>query len=170
MRLMNLLTPHLQLNSILELNPETVWPRGILGLLVDMDCTLKEHYSNYFRAEIVEWICRMHSAQIQLCVLSNGRSHRVRPLAQKLGLDCVADSRKPLTFGIDAAIAKMKLDRSEVAIVGDQIFSEVLGGRLAGIYTILVRPYEAKEPWYTRIKRPLERLVLRAVANRGADR
>jgi len=48
-------------------------------------------------------------------------------------------------------------------MVGDQLFSDILAGRLAGLFTILVRPTSAEEPWFTRIKRPVERRVLRRI-------
>jgi hypothetical protein len=74
---------------------------------------------------------------------------------------------KPLPRGVHAALAKLQLERTRVALVGDQVFADVLAGRLAGVFTILVKPTTTQEPWITHIKRPLERWVLRRIATKN---
>lgn len=167
--LLKLLTPHLQLGSVLEIQPQMLRALGVEGLLVDLDCTLKDYYADGFSTEIVAWVKQMQSEQVGLCILTNGRANRVNPLAERLGVTCVPWATKPLTRGVRAGIARLGLDRTRVAMVGDQLFADVLAGRLAGVFTILVRPTTAREPWITHIKRPLERLVLRAVGSGNSD-
>src|SRR5262245_22795283 len=165
--MLKVLTPHLQLDSVLELRLDTIQALGIEGLLLDLDCTLKDYYDNHFRPEVMEWVEQMTRERIRMCLVTNGRPKRVEPLAQQLGVHCVSFAKKPLAVGVRAAIARLGLDRSRVAMVGDQIFADVLAGRLAGVFTILVRPTSLAEPWITHIKRPLERWVLHRLA-RGA--
>ena len=55
----------------------------------------------------------------------------------------------------------MALTANRVAIAGDQVFADVMAGQLSGLYTILVKPLSLDEPWFTRLKRPLESLTLR---------
>jgi HAD superfamily phosphatase (TIGR01668 family) len=161
-----LVTPHLQLETVLDITPETVRALGLEGLLLDLDCTLKDYYDNTFRPEVLQWVAEMRRQQVQMCLLTNGRPHRVTPLAERLGIQCVSLAGKPLARGVRAAISKLGLDRTRVAMVGDQIFADVLAGRLAGVFTILVRPTTYQEPWITHIKRPLERWVLKKLAQR----
>ena len=165
---LKLLTPHLLLDSVLEIQPDMLRALGVEGLLLDLDCTLLDYHGDSFRPEVVSWVQQMVREQVRLCVMSNGRAKRVRPLAERLGVQCVAWACKPLTFGLRAGMRKLGLDRTRVAMVGDQVFADVLAGRLAGVYTILVRPTTKQEAWITAIKRPLERLVLRAGASRNA--
>jgi predicted HAD superfamily phosphohydrolase YqeG len=49
----------------------------------------------------------------------------------------------------------------ETAVVGDQIFTDVLGGNRLGLLTILVMPISPKEFISTQLVRKLERMVLR---------
>lgn len=163
-----ILTPHLQLGSVLDINPEMLRALGVEGLLLDLDCTLKDYYDNSFRPEIIAWAEQMNREQFRMCLLTNGQAKRVQPLADRLGFLCVALATKPLPRGVRAAMAKLGLDRTRVAMVGDQVFADVLAGRLAGVFTILVRPTTTEEPWITHIKRPLERWVLRKIAATNA--
>jgi predicted HAD superfamily phosphohydrolase YqeG len=65
-------------------------------------------------------------------------------------------------------MAAMNTAPAHTAIVGDQMFTDILGGNRSGIYTIMVRPLERREFVYTRfVSRPPERLLLRWFRNRG---
>jgi HAD superfamily phosphatase (TIGR01668 family) len=165
--LVRFVTPHLQLASVLELHAGRLRALGIDGLLLDLDCTLKDHGAAEFRAEVVAWVAALRAEGIRLCLVSNGKDRRVRAFAGVLGIPCVSRAFKPLPFGCRIALRKLGLDRTRAAMVGDQIFADVLAGRLAGVATILVPPTSPEEPWFTRLKRPLERRVLRRM--RGAD-
>jgi len=162
--MMHLLTPHLQLANVHEINGEMLRSLGVEGLLVDLDCTLKDYYETEIPDSMVAWVESIKRVDVAVCMLTNGTAARVEPLAARLGILCVPWATKPLTRGVRAALQKIGLDRTRVALVGDQIFADVLAGRLAGVFTILVKPTTTREPWITRIKRPLERFVLRRIA------
>ena len=168
--MLKLLTPHLQLDSVLDIQSDMLHALGVEGLLLDLDETLKDYFADSFRPRVVAWVEQMRREQVGMCILTNGRARRVEPLAAQLGVTCVPWALKPFTRGVRAGIAKLGLDRTRVAIVGDQIFADVLAGRLGGVFTILVRPTTDREPWNTRIKRPLERLVLRKIAAANSDK
>jgi HAD superfamily phosphatase (TIGR01668 family) len=161
--MLSLLTPHLQLNSVVELTADDLRARGIEGLLMDVDCTLKHHYASVVLPEAGEWLAKLRAAGIRLCLVSNGMPARIAPLARELGVQYVAQAFKPLPLGCRAALRKLGLPPERVALVGDQLFTDVLAGRLVGLFTVLVRPTTVEEPWITRLKRPLERRLLRGV-------
>src|SRR5438093_9903318 len=102
------LTPDLQLDSVLDIQPEMLGGLGIGGLLLDLDCTLKDYYETSFRQEVLVWIEQMNRAQVRLCILTNGRAGRVQPLAERLGVMCVPWAAKPLTKGIRAGLTKLE--------------------------------------------------------------
>jgi HAD superfamily phosphatase (TIGR01668 family) len=162
-----LVTPHLQLGSVLEVQPDLIRALGLEGLLLDLDCTLKDHYENSFRPDVVAWVNQMREAEVRMCLLTNGKARRVEPLAEQLGIECVSFATKPFVRGVRAGLEKLRLDRTRVALIGDQIFADVLAGRLAGIFTILVPPTTYKEPWITHLKRPLERWVLKRLKDQA---
>jgi HAD superfamily phosphatase (TIGR01668 family) len=167
MGMLRFVTPHLQLASVLELHADRLRALGLDGLLLDLDCTLKDHGAAEFRAEVVAWVVALRAEGILLCLVSNGKDRRVRAFAAALGIPCVSRAFKPLPFGCRVALRKLGLDRTRAAMVGDQLFADVLAGRLAGMATILVTPTSPEEPWFTRLKRPLERRVLRRLHGAG---
>jgi len=158
------LLPHLRVESVVELEAPRLRELGIDALLLDVDCTLTRYCTAEVAPEVAAWMETLRSAGIGMCLVSNGRGKRIRSLAEKLNVPFVAKALKPFPFGCRAALRKMGFDRSRTAIVGDQLFADILAGRWAGLRAILVEPIHPEdEPWFTRLKRPLERLVLRGM-------
>ena len=153
--------PHLRVESVLELGVDRLGDLGLDALLLDVDCTLKRYRAETVSAEVAAWLDALREAGIGLCLVSNGLGARIGRFAETVGLPFRAKSGKPLPFGLRAAIRKMGFDRRRTAMVGDQVFADVMAGRLAGLTTILVRPiHPEEERWFTRMKRPFERLVI----------
>jgi len=159
---LRLVTPDLRLQSVLELDPPRLRQMGLDALLLDVDCTLKSYRAERPAPEVIEWLERIRAAGVTLCLLSNGRARRIGRLAESLRLPLISTACKPLPWGCRRAMRQLGLDPRRTAMVGDQLFADVMAGRLAGLTCILVRPIRPEEePWFTRIKRPLERLLLR---------
>jgi uncharacterized protein len=158
-----LLRPHHYVASVLDLDPARLTALGIKGLLLDLDGTLKAYGAEHVPATVRQWMHEMQGAGIRLCLLSNGRRPRIERMANILGVPFVAKAFKPMPFRCRRGLKLLGLERSRVAVVGDQVFADVLAGRLARMRTILVPPMHevAQEPWFTRLKRPLERWLLR---------
>ncbi|MGN0623078.1 MAG: YqeG family HAD IIIA-type phosphatase, partial [Oscillospiraceae bacterium] len=97
---------------------------------------------------------------IKLMIVSNNHEPRVTPFAKQLGLDFVCEGAKPLTIGYTKAMKKMGLDKKNVAAVGDQIFTDVLGSNLKGIRSIFVFPIEPETSLPFRFKRACEKPFL----------
>jgi uncharacterized protein len=155
-----LIQPHLQLQSVLDLQVEQLRQLHCSTLLMDVDCTLKHHHCTTLNPGVPEWIKSLQQAGIRLCLLSNGRGRRIEPLARQYGLACVTAALKPFPFGCWKALRQLGVEAKHTALIGDQLFADVMAGRMAGLYTILVRPTSSIEPWFTRMKRPLERRAL----------
>jgi HAD superfamily phosphatase (TIGR01668 family) len=159
--------PHLSLDSVADLTPTDLHRLGRKALLLDIDGTLKEYRSERVGAETVAWIESLKQADIRLCLVSNGKHHRIERIAQELQLPFVAQAFKPFPFRCRAALRKIDVLPEHAAMVGDQLFADILAGRLAGMLTILVRPMSWDEPSWTRIKRPFERFVLNRTVRRN---
>jgi HAD superfamily phosphatase (TIGR01668 family) len=93
-------------------------------------------------------------------LFSNGRQARIAGIAAELGLPYVAEAMKPWPHGCRRGLTALGLPAERVAVVGDQIFADILAGRLARLFTVLVRPTSRVEPWFTRLKRPFEAPIL----------
>ena len=156
--------PDYYVKSVTDLAPLFLQALSIKGLCIDVDCTLTDYVSNDLPPEVAQWLDQVRNSGIHVCLLSNGGERRIRRLADQLGVPYVARAMKPLPFGCHRALRKLGLSRSEVALVGDQLFADVLAGRWARMRTILVVPRGAdRESFLTKWKRPLERLLLRSL-------
>ncbi len=154
---MSIFSPNLAVESVLQLDRQRLSELGLDSLLLDVDCTLKEYRSESISPQIRDWLEDLRGGGMGLCLVSNGRGKRIGRLAETLDLPYIAGACKPLPFGLKSAIRKMEFDPTRTAMVGDQLFADILAARLAGIFSILVEPISPEqEPWFTRAKRPFE--------------
>jgi len=162
-----LVVPDLRIEQIEELTGEQLAALGVRAVLVDVDCTLCRYQQEELPPGKADWVQNTLKGGYQVCLVSNGRSGRIARLAQKLQVPFVAGALKPFSFGCRRALRKLGLQPQEAAMVGDQLFADVLAARWIGMKTVLVRPIHPEdEPWFTRMKRPLERWVLRQLEKR----
>ncbi len=134
---------------------------GIRGLIIDLDNTLVAFRGTELAAEHVAWIEEAHARGFLMVMVSNNFSDRARGVAAQLRIGCIPNALKPLPFGFMRALKLLGLPRQEVAVVGDQFFTDILGAKLCGnLYTILTDPIEAHDFAVTRMFRFLERFVL----------
>ena len=135
------LIPHEHYPSIYEIDPVELSGRGITLLLLDLDNTISPYRSTEPTAELREWIDALRKAGVEPFILSNSRKPtRVLDFAGHLGVPHLRRAGKPSREGFRAAMAQMGRQASETAMVGDQIFTDILGANRAGICGILVRP------------------------------
>ncbi len=165
--LFRFLTPHHRVDSVLDLTVARLRAMGIDAVLLDVDCTLKSYRDAEVSPEVKAWLGKLQASGIGICLVSNGRDSRIGRFARSLGLPFVSKALKPLHFGCRRAVRQEAFDARRTAMIGDQILADIPAGRLAGLTSILVRPIRPEEePWFTRLKRPLERFLLRRLDHR----
>ncbi len=134
---------------------------GIRGLIVDLDNTLLGFRETELAAEHLAWVQEAHERGFAIVMVSNNFSERVRAIARQLRIECVPNALKPLPFGFWRAMRHLGLPRKQIAVVGDQLFTDVLGAKLSGnLYTILTEPIESKDFAITMMFRFFERVML----------
>ena len=148
------------LRSVLQIQPGLLRQYGIRGLMLDLDNSLTTHDNPAPAEGVLSWIGLMRQAGIAMMIVSNNRPHRVQPFAAALGLPFVAEGAKPLPRGFRLAQKRMQLPFSQLAVVGDQIFTDILGANLCGVKSIYVRPIQYENKGFLRVKRWLERPFL----------
>ena len=158
---MPVLQPKVMVRRVTDLDEEFFQSRGIRAVVLDVDNTLTTHSNPVPAPGIPEWIGRMKAAGLELTILSNNYRERVEPFARRLGMDFVSMACKPLTIGLTRACRRYGLKPRQVCLVGDQIFTDIVGGNLKGVLTVLVEPYELEHKWSFRLKRRLERPIIR---------
>lgn len=152
-----LLKPDIKLNGITDITLELLNKYDIKALLLDIDNTMSTHHGTILTEGLTEWIKKMQENGIKLMVLSNSERFRVEPFAARIGLPFVSSACKPLPTGYLKGVKALGEKRKNVAIVGDQIFTDVLGGNTTGVKTILLTPIKPEDGWSFKVRRKLEK-------------
>lgn len=163
----NLLCPNLIIKSLYEIEIHILQQQGIKGIIFDLDNTIIPWDSPTMSPEIIEWLQEMLAQGFQICLVSNNMGKRVRDIAGIFGIPFVSRAYKPAKSGFRQAMARMNLTEGQVAVVGDQLFTDVLGGNRLGLFTIWVKPLSAKEFIGTRITRRLEKVAVKILRAKG---
>lgn len=156
----NILYPDIYVDSILDIPLDKLQQLNIKAFILDLDNTLTEWNSNELKDDIVAWFDEIKSRGLKACILSNNGEKRVITVAQRLGIPYLFRAQKPRRRAFRQAVALMGLNSSEVAVIGDQIFTDILGGNRAGLFTVLVVPIAKREFIGTKVSRCMEFFVL----------
>lgn len=151
------LTPDAYVNSIFAITPERLKKNGIYGLILDIDNTLVATYTKDADQKVIDYIKNLNKQGIKTIIVSNARKERVELFCKPMNIEFVYKALKPFGRGYNQAIQKMNLSKEKVAVVGDQLFTDVLGGKLKGIHTILIKPIDLNEPLLIKMKRIFEK-------------
>lgn len=155
------LYPRIYVSSILEIKPDLLKDMGLKGVIFDLDNTIVRRDSLNAPPEILKLITELREEGFKMGIVSNNSRRRVGAIAAEMDMPAVHRAVKPLAGPFRRALKLLGTSPRETALVGDQIFTDILGGNMAGLYTILVVPMQGKEFWGTRlISRHLEKIVL----------
>ena len=135
-----LITPEYVFKDVTHITPEWLAAKGITALVLDIDNTLTADRSQELPEEVAAWLAAMRKAGVKLTIVSNGTEKRVRPFAEKLGLAYLYRAAKPLPFALMVAQHRMGVKHRQMAMVGDQIFTDRLAAGLYGIPCLYTMP------------------------------
>lgn len=157
----NRLKPDIYLNTIYELDTEVLKLKGIRAIIVDIDNTLVAWDTKLPDEKVNELVSRLVAEGFKICMLSNNTRKRVEEFNQGLKLPAIYKALKPGKAAFKRAMKLMDAEVSETAVIGDQLFTDILGGNRLGMFTVLVAPISRKEFLWTRLVRVLESIVLK---------
>ncbi len=153
---MSLFMPSIVLKNVTDIQVELLQRLEIQSILLDVDNTLAHHGSPKPLPGVVEWTRKIRQAGISIIIVSNNFKNRVAPFAKKFELPFVSLALKPMPFGFNRAKKLLKEDCNHTLVVGDQIFTDVLGANLAGMKSILLEPAVIEKTLGFRLRRILE--------------
>ena len=156
---MSVLKPQYRFNCILDITAEDLKSAGAKLVLLDADNTLSLHGSQEPLSGVTEWIEEIRKSGINLVIVSNNSRDRIKPFADKLGLAFVYKSAKPLPKGFKKACNMFGVSSKESAVIGDQIFTDVLGGNLIGAKVFLTEPLGPETNNFIKFKRRIEKYI-----------
>lgn len=146
-------------NKVSEITLEYLKENNIKGLILDVDNTLIDYYKN-ISEDTIKWVNSLKKSEIKICILSNSnKQEKVKDVASKLNLDYMYFAMKPLKRGFKKAKKLLDLENEEIAAVGDQIFTDVVGANRMKMFSILVEPIKEKDIFVTLLKRPIENYI-----------
>lgn len=154
-----ILYPKAYFKSVKEINVDFLKQNNIKALILDVDNTLID-FEKKIPEGTREWAKELKRNGIKLQIVSNtNKKAKVEEVAKKLRIKYIYFAKKPLKGGLLKAQSDLNENPENVAVVGDQIFTDVLGGNRCKMFTILVEPLGKKDIWITQIKRPIEMLI-----------
>ncbi|MGF7185935.1 hypothetical protein GGQ84_002028 [Desulfitispora alkaliphila] len=159
--MLKLLQPNLAVDSIFHIDLEKLKAKGIEYLLIDLDNTITEWNNHQLPTKAIQWFSSLDDYGLRACIVSNNTEERVAKAAKELGIPAVSKAQKPRTKAFARAMKMLNAHKHNTAMIGDQVFTDVLGGNRLGVYTILVLPMSTKEFFGTKFARMLERVVLK---------
>lgn len=158
-----LFTPDEIIDKFEDFDPKKYKDKGITTILLDIDNTLESNYTLDPSETCIRRINWLKSEGFLIIIYSNNTTKRVERFCKDLDVEWYAWSAKPLNFVYHKILKKHKLKRSEVLTIGDQLLTDVLGTKKAGLTSIYVRPFTDKEEFYTRFNRNIERFIFKHV-------
>lgn len=162
--------PDLYLESVTNINATLLKKNNLAGLILDVDNTLID-FERRMPAGIQECIEGLKQNGIKCCILSNSNDvDKVSYIAKKLDIPFLYFAKKPFKSGFNKAKDLLKLEAENIAVVGDQIMTDVIGANRSNMFSILVKPIEEKDYLLTKIKRPLEKLIIQRYLKRQSQK
>lgn len=137
---MNLPIPKIMAKSIYDLKPEDFTKNGIKFLMMDLDNTLAPYHIHEATQELKNWLQSLSDADIELFILSNNHGDRPKIFSKQLGIDYINRAKKPQCKNALAVIEQKGYKLSESALIGDQIYTDVLCAVRCKITPVCVRP------------------------------
>ena len=155
--------PNAYFSSVLDIKIGFLLKNKIKALILDVDNTLIDYNKN-LSDEIINWSHELQGQGIKMYILSNtNKKEKVEKVAQKLEIKYEYFAKKPSKKGFIKVQKNLGLKPETIAVVGDQIFTDVIGGNRSKMFTILVDPIDEKDFWYTAWKRPIENKIKKKI-------
>lgn len=154
-----ILKPTVAMNKVTDITPELLKALETDAILLDVDNTLASPTSKVPYDGVQQWIDKIKACGISIVICSNNYKKRVKPFSDSIGLDCVAMSLKPFPFGFNRAKRLLKEKPESVLVVGDQIYTDILGANLAGMKSVLLVPQSEEHGLSIYIRRQLEKNI-----------
>ncbi|MDR3541826.1 MAG: YqeG family HAD IIIA-type phosphatase [Desulfosporosinus sp.] len=153
--------PTRQAPSLDLISVEQLVQDGIRGLIIDLDNTMTPWNDVEVGPKVAEWFIKVKAAGIYACVVSNNKKRqRVAVVAERIGIPFVFRATKPRRRAFRAGMGLLGTGPKDTAVIGDQLFTDILGGNRLGLYTILVTPINDHEFVGTRVMRQIEKVLI----------
>lgn len=157
----SILLPDIFANTVYDIDLDALKKEGIKGFVFDIDNTLVTYAEPVANDKVQGWLNCLRNMDFKLYIVSNNDKERVRIFSESVGIPHFGKALKPLKHYLCKACREMGIAPCETALVGDQLFTDIWGGNLMKMKTILVKPISEVEDGFVKFKRRFERRILR---------
>ncbi|MGN1000341.1 MAG: YqeG family HAD IIIA-type phosphatase [Bacilli bacterium] len=155
--------PNMYKKDILDIDYEKLKNLGIKCLIFDLDNTIALIDEKTIPSRVEE-LFKDIKKDFRLVIISNNTKKRISAFCEPFDTPFVSFAMKPLTCGFSKIKKKYGLKKEEMCMIGDQLMTDVLGGNIFGIYTILVDPLGKKDLKITSVNRFFENKIITKLA------
>lgn len=156
----NKILPNMYEESFYTIDIEYLLKNNIDKLIIDIDGTILKVDDTNVPKSLKQQIKKLKDHKIDICLVSNNGLNRVLPVAKELDVNYIAKANKPLKEAFDKALEILKVsDKNKVAMIGDQMMSDIKGANEYGIYSILVKPISKHNNIQTGTSRVLQNIM-----------
>ncbi|SRR5690625_3680115 len=167
MNLLKKFLPNEHVKSVFEITPQFLKEKGIKGIITDLDNTLVAWNQKEATEKVATWFKQLEEASIKITIMSNNNEERVAHFSKPLNIPYIFKAKKPLRASFKRAQDNMQLKNEEIAVIGDQLLTDVFGGNRADLFTILVVPIVKTDGFMTRFNRQVERRIMNYFKRKG---
>ena len=159
-KIFKLLRPDQYCPNILDIDASVLKEQGVKGIILDLDNTLVPRREKIVSPAVINWIEQMKAKGLKVVIVSNNWTKRVTTVAERVKLPLIAPAGKPSRRAFKKGLKILGTSPEETAVIGDQLFTDIIGGKRMRLFTILVSPVGNDEMFHTRVLRRLERRIL----------
>lgn len=153
--------PDYSYKTVGDINVGELYRLGIRYALLDIDNTLVPYTSSEPDANALGFLKSLEENGIKYCFVSNNHKERIELFNKNIGAPAYCEAKKPLLSGIGKAMGCFGATRENTVLIGDQIFTDIWGGKRAGVMTVLVEPIRECESLFFKFKRYFEKKVIK---------
>lgn len=155
-----MIKPDYEFKSVLDIEADFFEKENIKYLLIDIDNTLVADNAPDADENAIEFLKKLEEKNISFYLVSNNKEERVQSFNKYLGYPSISRAGKPGKKKIKRVMNEMNAVKSETALIGDQIFTDLLAAKNAGIRMVLVSPINTKiENTFFKVKRFFEKII-----------
>lgn len=154
--------PDLSVETVYDMDLHQLAESGIKGFIFDIDNTLVTYDDAVAGEELTLWLKQLAQMGFSVALVSNNSRARVERFAESIGLPFYARALKPCKRYLKKACRALEIPPEKIALVGDQVFTDILGGNRMNMFTVLVSPISDKDTKFVKWKRKWERRIMKS--------
>ena len=159
--------PDIYQKSIYTVDYSKLLSHGVKYLLFDLDNTIVPPDYTEMPQKAKDLFTGLKQKGFKVIIFSNSPKFKVHPLKKFLGVDAYYSCHKPFSYKFKKVMHDYKTDITQMAIIGDQLLTDIRGGNKIGITTILVNPISNKDHFYTKIGRYYENYLMNKMLDKN---